>query len=99
MRAGTPSQVDCHSGEATAAGGCEVDVEVTPSLTDAGGALIGANALPNLKVHAVVAKEADHWQVRELRTEEPLTESSRPMPSESLMDSTLRTPITRRKSN
>jgi hypothetical protein len=67
--AGTPSVVDCHSPEATAAGGCEVDVEITPSLTETGAAIAGSNALPTIKVHALVASGADGWTVRELRAE------------------------------
>lgn len=67
--AGTPSHVDCHSPDATALGGCVVDVEVTPSTTEAGAAFAGSNALPTIRVHAIVASLGEGWQVREIRTE------------------------------
>ena len=67
--ASTPSRVDCHSADVTAAGGCEVDVEITPSLAAQRALATTANALPAIKVHAVVVNGSDGWQVREVRAE------------------------------
>jgi hypothetical protein len=46
-----------------------VEVEVTPSTTEAGAAFAGSNALPAIRVHAIVASLGEGWQVREIRTE------------------------------
>jgi hypothetical protein len=67
--AGQPSRVDCHSANVQAAGGCEVDVTVSVQLTEAGAAAAGSPVMEPVKVHAIVARDGDGWQVRDLRTE------------------------------
>jgi hypothetical protein len=69
--AATPSRVDCHSTNVQAAGGCEVELTLTTQATEAGAAVIGpaAAGLDPIKVQAIVAQNADGWQVRDLRAE------------------------------
>lgn len=64
-------EVDCKTPAALAATGCEVAVEVTPSLTDAGRAAVGTAILAPFKVSAVVALGPEDWEVTNLTTEGP----------------------------
>ena len=67
---GEPTRVDCATPDAVAGAGCEVEIPVTASLTDAGRAAIGEATLAPFNVIALVApKEDGGWQVNEFRSD------------------------------
>jgi hypothetical protein len=68
--AGEPTKVDCHSGDVTAAGGCEVELSVIPQLTG-GAAGLGAAPLDPIKLEVLVSSSDEGWQVRDIRTRGP----------------------------
>lgn len=61
--AGEATSVNCGTEAALNAGGCEVEVVVTPSLTPAGRAAIGSPKLEPITVRAVVAVAEEGWDV------------------------------------
>jgi hypothetical protein len=66
---GEPKTVDCQSPAALEALGCEVEVEVTPALTEAGKAVATQTSLAPINVHALVAPNDNGWEVRQLTTD------------------------------
>jgi hypothetical protein len=61
--AGEATSVNCGTEAALNAGGCEVEVTVTPTLTPAGRAALGSPKLEPMTVRAVVAVAEDGWDV------------------------------------
>jgi hypothetical protein len=61
--AGEATSVNCGTETALSAGGCEVEVVVTPSLTPAGRAALGSPKLEPVTVRAVVAVAEEGWDV------------------------------------
>lgn len=63
--------IDCETAAAMAAGGCEVEFEVTPELSAAGRAAIGSpvNPLQPMTVSAVVSLGPEDWEVSNLAVE------------------------------
>jgi hypothetical protein len=62
-QAGEATDVNCGTEAALNAGGCEVEVVVTPSLTPAGRAALGSPKMEPMTVRAVVAVAEDGWAV------------------------------------
>lgn len=65
------TSVNCGTPAALEAGGCEVEVLVTPSLTAAGRAALGSPKLDPITVRAVVAVAEDGWSVPTYNTVGP----------------------------
>lgn len=61
--AGEATSVNCGTEAALNAGGCEVEVVVTPTLTPAGKAALGSPKLEPMRVRAVVAVAEEGWDV------------------------------------
>lgn len=61
--AGEATSVNCGTEVALDAGGCEVEVVVTPTLTEAGKAALDAPKLEPITVRAVVAVADEGWDV------------------------------------
>lgn len=67
---GEPERVDCATADAVAVAGCEVELPVTPTLTDAGRLALGEARIAPFRVVALVAPKDDGgWTVSDLRTE------------------------------
>lgn len=66
---GDPSNIDCQTPAALEALGCEVEVEVTPAVTEAGKSAVVQTALSPIKIHALVAPNDNGWEVRQLATD------------------------------
>src|SRR5436190_22860536 len=62
-------EVDCQTPAALEAQGCEADLTLTLALTPAGQALLGEGlALPPLKLHVLVARAGEGWEVKTMRS-------------------------------
>ena len=67
---GEPSRVDCATPDAVAVAGCEVELPVTPALTDAGRAALGEAQLQPFNLLAIVSQgEEGTWVVNDYRGE------------------------------
>lgn len=67
---GEPERVDCATPDAVAVAGCEVELPVTPTLTDAGRAALGeAKLAPFILIALVAPNEDGGWQVNDMRVE------------------------------
>jgi len=67
---GDPERVDCSTPDAVSIAGCEVELPVTPTLTDAGKSAMGDITLPPFKLLALVApSDEGGWTVTDYRTD------------------------------